>query len=981
MTKHTRRRRRIVYGRSCPEGTLWLFLFVSSKLQCLNFCCAFVISGIHSDPCCFPCPPPRSSFPSRISSALFGIRGFRAWFESQFPDAMVALSPSLSSSINDNATGGTVTANSRCSTCTAQVFDHVLVDLNQLLHIVVRKSRSDEHALTLLMKELDTIVQHVATPQRSLVLAMDGPPSAAKLATQRQRRFQTVTRSHLKLQQLDRKTMLIKTKRKKSSQSSKLSSRQIRRIAAQTRTLCLTPATAFMQLAHEAILYWSWQRFSARNNILASNNVNIFVSSSCTPGEGEVKLLEWLYQQPNRNGDSVAILGGDSDLVLEALVIPLACTHNVFVLLPDGRQRYLSVSLWETTRRLDQLVQSSHFVAQHRPKGSISLRDMIRIRTDLVLLLLLNGNDYLPKLRGSSGFQRLFTTYLQLQRERPRSFLLHPDSLEFELNHCIWYFGRLAELAPSNLWSPTNNNNNVSEHTNGRNLSTTPLLQLNNLVQMGILPHPVKFSVLMDGIDNDSKQEVAVYNNDNEEGDDFDYVNHDENDQQSSVDDDDDIVGGNDDMILVRMMLGEPDSEDFYAFEVWHPRGARLKSARQKLAAMALRDLIDADTATEDRDEVNEDEVGFTYPSCGYEWEINHSVESKVETYLYGLLWNLQTYQDGVCSDYSYNYGKRLSPTAKKILEFFKAAQREKRKVGPLDLHHKPFAQPVSAGVSCLAALPAPVKHLVPEPYRSISDDTVEAIYALCMSPEDNVFDMQRFERLCNEQLRSLFWSDEACQQNNDNERSDVHYWTVVSKVAHNLAKPFSPPEPFSSQFSKLRPNERIRISRLAALSKPRPRALWTSVNSGMNTAFEQCDDISETHHSDPGIFLKQFGTVEEVNYRIAYQKRIKRGRKGLQKLAVKLTLEPQRSAHGERKNIKDTDVTKDSNRIAAVKNNNQESTTEKVDVELRMREFAIVTPPPEPIKNKDGETAMAILKQLSDAKLIGPVKVSCIKS
>mgnify|MGYP003319028727 CR=1 FL=1 len=35
----------------------------------------------------------------------------------------------------------------------------------------------------------------------------------------------------------------------------------------------------------------------------------------------------------------------------------------------------------------------------------------MQVRTDLVLLLIMNGNDYLPKLRGSSGFDKLFGSY------------------------------------------------------------------------------------------------------------------------------------------------------------------------------------------------------------------------------------------------------------------------------------------------------------------------------------------------------------------------------------------------------------------------------------------------------------------------------------------------------------------------------------------------------------------------------------------
>ena len=187
-----------------------------------------------------------------------GIKGFRSWLESQFPDSVVAMP----------------------KTGLSEKFDHVLIDMNQFLHVVLRKSRSDGHGLTLLMKELDECLQ-LATPTKSLVLAIDGPPSAAKLATQRKRRFATVVKSDYKIKQLD----------KLLSPKPKLLARKKRRAAAETRTLCITPATDFMFKVEQALLYWVWQRLSARNSCLSVHNVKVFISPSTVAGEGEVKLL------------------------------------------------------------------------------------------------------------------------------------------------------------------------------------------------------------------------------------------------------------------------------------------------------------------------------------------------------------------------------------------------------------------------------------------------------------------------------------------------------------------------------------------------------------------------------------------------------------------------------------------------------------------------------------------------------------------
>jgi hypothetical protein len=54
-----------------------------------------------------------------------GVPGFRTWFESQFPKSVYEIPKAASN----------------------ESFDHVLVDVNALLHICLRKSRTDGHAL------------------------------------------------------------------------------------------------------------------------------------------------------------------------------------------------------------------------------------------------------------------------------------------------------------------------------------------------------------------------------------------------------------------------------------------------------------------------------------------------------------------------------------------------------------------------------------------------------------------------------------------------------------------------------------------------------------------------------------------------------------------------------------------------------------------------------------------------------------------
>jgi hypothetical protein len=287
--------------------------------------------------------------------------------------------------------------------------------------------------------------------------------------------------------------------------------------------------------------------------------------------------------------------------------------------------------------------------------------------------------------------------------------------------------------------------------------------------------------------------------------------------------------------------------------------------------------------------------------------------------------------------------------------------------VGPRELRSASFTPPVSAAISCLAALPSPVKHLVPEPYRSIPDAKVEAYYGECMDPEDNVFDMKRFEQLCEDEVRSLRTAvngtgdggssvkDETLSPNDHGRRILMgdHYWSIISKVPKPLPRPFDPPEPFSDRLSKLRPNSRIRVSRLMAMATPRPRSAWGEKDSPL-----------EIQNSDPGPFLNKLKTVDQVDYRVAYQRTKKR--RGLRKGQVKITVQVKEPSSATVNGATDASTVKlEENYL--------------LDVESRKKAFNMEPPPVSPASNKDGHTAMAILKQLSDLKMIGTIEVRLI--
>ena len=802
-----------------------------------------------------------------------GIKGFRAWFESQFPSAIVAFSKEGAH----------------------EKFDHVLIDVNQILHTALRKAGSEGHGLVLLIKELDACIQ-MATPTQTLVLAMDGPPSAAKLATQRQRRKGVVVRSATKIRRLERVIELGKRRLKKS-----VLIRQKRKASADMRTLSITPGTALMETAAQAILYWAWQRMSNPTSPL--HRVQVFLSPSSVPGEGEVKLLEWIYTK-RRKDSSIAILGGDSDLVLEGLIIPPTSTHDIFVLLPDGPRKYLAVSLWETTRSLQK-----DYITH------ITMSNVMKIRTDLVVLFILNGNDYLPKLRGSSGFSKLFKAYKTIQNkwnqmERTNdAYLVDPDSLTLNPEFCLDFFSLVASELPVFPIADTRPDQTVS-----------PMFRLYSLVDSGVLPKPVKFTIVDDGSEEDANGNdfYGIDENEDEESD------PDEVDEENLAEDDSEE--GNGHLELIRLSLGEEGTEDCHTYDLWWPKDKRLRSGQQRLAETAICDLLGLENPFDELEE------GEDPTDESYDWEIQVSAESDLESYLYGILWNLQTYQDGICADYAYNYGKRKSPTAGDIAAFFEHALAENRTVGAESLSPNGFTPPIDAGLCCLAALPSTVRDLIPEPYSFIPEATVEAIYAECVDPEDNSFNITLFEKLCKKELQK--WDGSGTPTPTAPYTSN-NTWTVLSRSRKPLTHPFDPPPPFDTRFSKLRRDRWIRISQYSTIVEPRDRdkhhfyARKQKSRSGTTTT------LPPIRHSSPGReFLKL--SIQEVPHRSVYMEnkvREPRARRG-----------------------------KDKSNQSASKDSQRE----------RKKPLSIPRAPP---STRDNRTAMSCLKQLEDAGIFTVVQ------
>ncbi|KAJ1412820.1 hypothetical protein B484DRAFT_352975, partial [Ochromonadaceae sp. CCMP2298] len=356
--------------------------------------------------------------------------------------------------------------------------DHVCIDMNQVLHSCFRASRKPDHIMAKIFINLDSILR-IAAPQKSLVLAFDGPAPFAKLQTQRKRR-----RSH-------------------------------------PESSLITPGTDFMNSMENVMLCYVLQRIRKPN----FSNVTVFISDATCPGEGELKIIDWVRRQMPQaealvptetqiqiqwtqmqmqmqgqgqgqgqgqvqgqwqttpetrthltqqyvdaarvsNGDSVLICGSDSDIIVQSVCMgSLSPRTLVLQMGSDGPDALCNVSSlltqlvattgidWQAMLQMhdpeyhQQLLEEGGGTGTGADEGTgaetgagagagsagakkgknflHSLSNPVRatfgnstgrlhpisnlrsVHLDLVVLFALQGNDYLPKLRGTSTTRAL----------------------------------------------------------------------------------------------------------------------------------------------------------------------------------------------------------------------------------------------------------------------------------------------------------------------------------------------------------------------------------------------------------------------------------------------------------------------------------------------------------------------------------------------------------------------------------------------
>ena len=295
-----------------------------------------------------------------------GIAGFQRWFFDTFPDACTPVT-------SDGA---------------AEHYDHVLFDVNQLLHVAARRARDEDHFIVRLYFWLDRVLAWFP-PDKSVLVAFDGPAPMAKLVTQKRRRMKEAAKQQ---------------RRRRESE---------KRASAAIDPLQFSPGTELMQRLVRAVEFYACSRLQSQRRVYG--RVRFVVSGPTVPGEGEVKIVDYVHRYVRPN-ESVLVVGSDADLVLLGLATRKVVQLSLLVLIaaPPSEEPAPESSGARRKRRT-----GPRAVRIHIPR----LLDVLErwfpgeadhVRNDLVVLSMMQGNDYLPKLRGGA-FPNTWNAYVHLK--------------------------------------------------------------------------------------------------------------------------------------------------------------------------------------------------------------------------------------------------------------------------------------------------------------------------------------------------------------------------------------------------------------------------------------------------------------------------------------------------------------------------------------------------------------------------------------
>eukprot|EP00177_Eucheuma_denticulatum_P008331 GFKZ01015161.1.p1 GENE.GFKZ01015161.1~~GFKZ01015161.1.p1 ORF type:complete len:721 (-),score=65.74 GFKZ01015161.1:1831-3993(-) len=573
-----------------------------------------------------------------------GIVGFQRWLLQNFPGC---------ARVQGNRVG--------------QPYDHVAFDMNQIIHKAARRADTRASLASAIFHQLDQILKS-CVPRKSIFLAYDGPGPFAKLKTQRKRRC--------------------KSKSGNCTNNAPLSSNRPRAGKTPVDSLEFTPGVEMVLFLLEISEYWAYTRLQ---NDRKYRNVDICISGCDVAGEGELKLMDYFRSEHVSPTDSVVVVGGDADIVLQGLATTRI--RNFFVYLhqmPSPRKKSTNyvISVWELCRTFEQMFPGES--------------DGVRI--DFILLCILNGNDYIPKIRGSS-LSRLWSRYRRLKAvsRKGNRAPFHGECIIDAQNRTInWpMFGALVERGGESVPSIEDELRVAHGGVSRRGTSS------NAGNDSRVAAHATSRIETHVSDKNSDPGDVILYNGDENgiwmrESDDFDTLSH----------------------ALVESVGNRSKKVSLGGVTRYNSGGeVQMQRSDKSNGNASSHDLYIEETGCdldEQEEEEEFDEEGQHIATLVALYGSDKKLYD-TERWFQTALWTIHMYIDGFCSDYLFDYGKPYGPSCDILAQYIKDHGTTQPTI------HAPISQapPLLPHQAAMAMLPKRAAHLLPRPLQQIVQDPV----------------------------------------------------------------------------------------------------------------------------------------------------------------------------------------------------------------------------------------------------------------